>query len=680
MANETKIVISAVDDTHRAIASVKRDLGELSDVVGGMPGIAAFGAASAAGLALIVISAVDAQYALADLGKSTNLAVDLLAGLGFAAKTSGSDLDSVAKSINKLQVNIANAPEKYRALGITATDGYQALLQLADIFVAIEEPEQLAAVAAEALGKSWAGAAPLLSAGSDEIAAMVEKGSALSGVTTDSAEAAAELNGKLDELKAAATGLGVRLANNLVHLLTEIAAGMVDSSDKPTQAEGSFSVITETLRAMVVFGANVAYVFRSIGIEIGGMAAQAAALANLNFTAASGIGEAMREDAQRNRQEFDAYEKRLMTAGQTFADYSNEGRGRGILPTKPTAPSAAAVGGFLGLTPKKSGGGGGKGRSAGSKSAGTFKDYDATLIERITRAIEHTDIIKAAELASTLAKLDELAAAGLDPAIVKAVRDDLTGAAKTAADEVKRLNDFLADTPTAQIEKARDDMVFLAKALEDGKIKEEQYLEAVIARLGIQGEAVQKTLVDLDQFAVQAASNIQDAFADFLFDPFKDGTDGMLKSFGDAVRRMIANAVAADLGRRLFGDIGSNNGSLGGWVGKGLGIVSGLLGFGEVGPQGYAVPGSGAGAPVYGGDLIGGSFASGIDYVPHDMIAQIHKGERVVPAAENRSGGRPINITVNVSGASGNAAEVRRAAGQGAREALSAMAGARRYV
>jgi hypothetical protein len=77
---------------------------------------------------------------------------------------------------------------------------------------------------------------------------------------------------------------------------------------------------------------------------------------------------------------------------------------------------------------------------------------------------------------------------------------------------------------------------------------------------------------------------------------------------------------------------------------------------------------------------IGGSFASGIDYVPRDMIAQIHKGERVVPAAENRSGGRPINITVNVSGASGNAAEVRRAAGQGAREALSAMAGARRYV
>jgi hypothetical protein len=204
-------------------------------------------------------------------------------------------------------------------------------------------------------------------------------------------------------------------------------------------------------------------------------------------------------------------------------------------------------------------------RAAGSKSAGTYKDYDATLIERITRAIEQTDIIKAAELASTLAKLDELAAAGLDPAIVKAVRDDLTGATKTAADEVKRLNDLLADTPTAQIEKARDDMVFLTAALEDGKIKEEQYLEAVTARLG--NQSTQKRWWTSTSSRSKPRATFRTPSPTSSSIPFKDGADGMLKSFGDAVRRMIANAVAADLGRRLFGDIGSNNGSLGGWVG-----------------------------------------------------------------------------------------------------------------
>ena len=64
-----------------------------------------------------------------------------------------------------VQVNIGKDPEKYRQLGIDAKNGYEAFKQLADIFVAIEEPETRAAVAAEALGKAWAGSAAGLSEG-----------------------------------------------------------------------------------------------------------------------------------------------------------------------------------------------------------------------------------------------------------------------------------------------------------------------------------------------------------------------------------------------------------------------------------------------------------------------------------------------------------------------------------
>jgi hypothetical protein len=60
------------------------------------------------------------------------------------------------------------------------------------------------------------------------------------------------------------------------------------------------------------------------------------------------------------------------------------------------------------------------------------------------------------------------------------------------------------------------------------------------------------------------------------------------------------------------------------------------------------------------------SFAVGTPYVPHDMVAKIHKGEAIVPANQNRAGG---GVTVNVinnssakvqtkQGASGNGTDI----------------------
>jgi hypothetical protein len=54
-------------------------------------------------------------------------------------------------------------------------------------------------------------------------------------------------------------------------------------------------------------------------------------------------------------------------------------------------------------------------------------------------------------------------------------------------------------------------------------------------------------------YAEQAARNMQDAFADFLFDPFKDGIKGMLKGFIDVIRRMVAEAAAAKIFETVFG-------------------------------------------------------------------------------------------------------------------------------
>lgn len=76
----------------------------------------------------------------------------------------------------------------------------------------------------------------------------------------------------------------------------------------------------------------------------------------------------------------------------------------------------------------------------------------------------------------------------------------------------------------------------------------------------------------LSVFAEQAARNMQDAFADFLFDPFKDGLGGMLKGFADILRRMAAEAAAAKVFESL-GQYGQQNS--GTWWGALLSSFSG---------------------------------------------------------------------------------------------------------
>ncbi len=74
-------------------------------------------------------------------------------------------------------------------------------------------------------------------------------------------------------------------------------------------------------------------------------------------------------------------------------------------------------------------------------------------------------------------------------------------------------------------------------------------------------------------------------------------------------------------------------------------------------------------------------FATGTDYVPRDMLAVVHQGEKIIPAAQNRGQSGQVNhITINLSGAGGSAADMRRSSGQIAREVAAAIKGTARYA
>jgi DNA-binding phage protein len=77
-------------------------------------------------------------------------------------------------------------------------------------------------------------------------------------------------------------------------------------------------------------------------------------------------------------------------------------------------------------------------------------------------------------------------------------------------------------------------------------------------------------------FAEQSARNMQDSFAQFLFDPFDQGLKGMLAGFLDTIRRMVAEAASAQILGSLFNFIG---GKAGGGVGAFFSnMAGGILG------------------------------------------------------------------------------------------------------
>lgn len=207
-----------------AMASIESAVGAAKTALIGLASVG-----SALKFVEMIRGAIDVADNLNDLSKTTKIAVADLAGLKLAAKQSGGDLDGIAASISKLSVAMGKDPERFAKLGVSAKAPLEAFKQFADVFSAIQDPQLRAALGAEALGKSWASAAPLLSEGGKSIGDMVAKGAALSKVTQDMADNADAFNDKLAELEAATAGAKMKLAGEMLPALVDIAKAITEA-------------------------------------------------------------------------------------------------------------------------------------------------------------------------------------------------------------------------------------------------------------------------------------------------------------------------------------------------------------------------------------------------------------------------------------------------------------------
>ena len=660
-------------DMKRVVSLSEQTAGRIESAFGGVAlmftGLA--GALSVGALKGAFDKYVEGAAALDDFGEIVGSTTEKVSGLSAVAKISGTDLGllqggmvKLAKSMTEVSDKTSNAGAAFAALGIDPEelkllDTSDAFKQLADRLNEYEDGATKTALATALLGKSGAQLLPYMKD-------LAETGNLVAKVTTEQGAAAEEYEKNLKRLAAAQGAVAKIISAEVLPVANEFVKTLVDMITKTdgvtdaTKGMAKDGSITEWAKSAARAAAfvidsfdGVQRVVKGVGITIAAIAAQAAFLAKGNLAGYKSVGAEWRKDLEdiASKPQFsDGLEARLsaMSAGGAT--------------TAPGKNKLRFAGGGAEAKARR----GGKAGGAGKESAGSFTDYDEQVLQRIAGAIEKTDVVKAAELVKQLETLDKLAAAGLDPAIVKAVRDDLTGASKIAADELARLNSMLAATDSSKLEIARKDMLLLTDALTSGRIAEAQYLEAVTARLDGTAGKSKEAASEVNEFARQAAQNIQSTLADFLFDPFAEGADKMLQKFGQTIQRMAADAAAAQIAKALFGDMGS--GKSGGDTGL---VGAGMAALGKVN---WAALFSFDG----GGSTGSGSRSGGVDG-KGGFPAILHPNETVVDHTKGqRMGGN--NITIHVNSPSGDSAEIRRSAAAGARSALGYMGGARRYA
>ena len=729
------VVGLGVESSKSALSSTL--LSEAGGVLTTMAGGAAAGVAAWATAQIAATFAIkDSSDEVGKLSQRMGESVESVSELRYAFRLGGTSAEEMAglmKSLdNKAQDaarGVGQAAAAYQAMGISTTDvngklkdSRQILEEVADKIASYKDGAAKAALVQDALGGGWVRLIPLLNGGAQGFRDAATEAKQL-GVVFDEklTKQSAELNDNLTKLSTAAEGVKISFGRDLIPSLTETTSEMVR-----LKLEGHG--VLAMLRGFAGIGKipfdlimgdskpdlSVATQIKDLQGSIGKMEL------DLKQSEQGGLLNTLIFGKKDELTQKIAVAKNQLSVLEKFKDK---------LEFKPASPGEVKPDAPIPETkpPKTPRSGGGSGK---------ISDYDQTmrtLAERISvqeLELGSTEKLTAAEKehAKWLADVDsgrkKLTASEIKAAEAK--WQTLLGLEKENAEHQKYLAAVdkqeatnqkaytatldriaaaeretelmgLSEAQISAVEQARlNDAI--AIAAENGATPE--MLAALREELTLRGKltdalsardlkkyelddakkALQDVGKEMDEFWKKGLGNMQDALAEFLFDPFAEGSEKMAEQFGRTIWKMTNQAASAQILKTLFGDMGKT-GSLGSdsLVGKGVSWLSGLFGGGSSSP---GLAASATESWIDAGGLGGiPAFATGIDYVPHDMLALIHQGEKVTPAAQNKPGmqnSQQIHQTMHFYGAA-EPAQVKRAAASGYRNAAAAMAAAGRY-
>lgn len=316
---------------------------------------------------------------------------------------------------------------------------------------------------------------------------------------------------------------------------------------------------------------------KGVGTELGGLAAQAAAVGRLDFKGAAAIGDMMKADAIAARKEFDALEERLLSIGTASAAVS-AGGGRGFVNpayVKPDGNAGGVIGGCV--------------RSAGAAAPKDPFAEANRYLESLKKQLQATENLTVYEklLADirdgSIGKLNPQLQAQLE-GIAKLIDADkeLNAATKSFAELSERAAKAQADMSgdarrlweetRTPLEKLNIEQGKLDKLLNAGVITFDTWSRKSFALEDALRTGPAHAISKLDEFTKRAAQNMQD----YLGSSFQQIMEGNFSNIGDAfvsmLNNMVAQASAAQLSKYLFGDLltggTGSKGAIGDFIGS----------------------------------------------------------------------------------------------------------------
>lgn len=284
-SDRAQILISAVDQTRQAFASVKGNLEGLSSAASKVNSLlAGLGAAlSVAGLIAAGKAALDTADELSKLSQKTGLSVESLSLLKPIAEQSGISMEGLAKGLQKLATAMVGAASgsaeqvgTFERLGVSVTDAAgklrpteAVLLDLADAFAAMPDGAEKSALAVKLFGKSGVELISFLNQGRNGIEELKLKFKELGlEISGDTARAAEKFNDTLDTVKQALQDIAMKVAEAALPALQKLADGLVAVASHGDELMTAVRVLGEVLvTVLAVKGvAAVAKLLESVGL------------------------------------------------------------------------------------------------------------------------------------------------------------------------------------------------------------------------------------------------------------------------------------------------------------------------------------------------------------------------------------------------------------------------------